>query len=80
VERLKSDVAGDGLFIKVAVKKGQQVFAALLPDVETPFWFEGVGGVKYGPWYRCSIEAMHDIDEGVELMIKYAHAPAEWDM
>lgn len=144
----RSKIAGNGLFSKGAVDKGQDVFAALLPDepvesaftnadyscyshimhadgqsalaidpgrnmrgnvfaceadndirllrllnhskspnvelfvgdAATPDWFEAIGGAEYGPWYTCSIKALENIEKGVELTIKYADAPAAWDV
>lgn len=49
-------------------------------DAATPDWFEAIGGAEYGPWYTCSIKALENIEKGVELTIKYAGAPAEWDV
>lgn len=47
-------------------------------EAATPFWFEPVQGVKYGPWYTCSIKTVKKVRKGDELLIKYADAPGEW--
>lgn len=48
-------------------------------EAATPFWFEPVGDVKYGPWYTCSITTVKKVKAGDELVIRYADRPDEWD-
>lgn len=51
-----------------------------IKEAATPFWYERVGGVIYGPWYTCSIRTIREVRVGDEILIKYAEHPEEWDV